>query len=46
MDSEDATFDEVAGSVLAEYAERRGELEAEYERDDLVSTTLFEPMTF
>jgi len=35
-DTEDATFDEVAGSVVAEYAERRDELEEQYERDDLV----------
>lgn len=33
--SEDATFDDVAGSVLAQYAERRDELEEQYERDDL-----------
>ena len=37
MDSEDATFDDVAGSVLAQYAKRRDELEEQYERDDLVS---------
>jgi hypothetical protein len=37
VDSEDATFDDVAGSVLAHYAKRRDELEAQYERDDLVS---------
>ncbi|KAF8489890.1 hypothetical protein F5888DRAFT_1743967 [Russula emetica] len=36
-DCEDATFDDVAGSVLAQYAERRDELEEQYERDDLVS---------
>jgi hypothetical protein len=37
-DSEDATFDGVAGSVLAEYAERRDELEEWHERHDLVSS--------
>lgn len=37
VDSEDATFDDVAGSVLVQYAERRDELEEQYERDDLVS---------
>jgi hypothetical protein len=36
-DSEDATFDDVAGSVLAQYAERRDELEEQCERDDHVS---------
>jgi hypothetical protein len=38
-DCEDANFDDVdvAGSVLAQYAERRDELEEQYERDDLVS---------
>jgi len=36
-DSEDTSFDTVAGSVLAEYAERRDELEERHERDDLVS---------
>ncbi len=38
MNSEDTNFDDVAGSVLAQYAERRNELEEQYERDDLVST--------
>ena len=38
-DSEDTSFDAVAGSVLAEYAERRDELEERHERDDLVSFT-------
>lgn len=33
------SFDVVAGSVLAEYAERRDELEERHERDDLVSFT-------
>lgn len=37
-DSEDTTFDDVAGSVLAEYAERRDELEERHERDNLVSS--------
>jgi hypothetical protein len=37
VDSEDAIFDDVAGSVLAQYAKRRDELEEQYERDDLVS---------
>jgi hypothetical protein len=32
------TFDDVAGSVLTEYAERRDELEERHERDDLVSS--------
>jgi hypothetical protein len=36
-DNEDATFDDVAGSVLAQYAERRDEIEEQCERDDLVS---------
>jgi hypothetical protein len=36
VDSEDATFDEVTGSLLAEYARVRDELEERYERDDLV----------
>ena len=36
-DSEDTSFDVVAGKVLAEYAERRDELEERHERDDLVS---------
>ncbi|KAI0281106.1 Cupredoxin [Russula aff. rugulosa BPL654] len=34
-DSEDATFDDVAGFVLVQCAERRDELEEQYERDDL-----------
>jgi hypothetical protein len=38
VDSEDSTFDDVAGSVLAQYRERRDELEERHERDDLVST--------
>lgn len=38
MDSEDASFDDVAGSVLVQYAERRDELGEQFERDDLVST--------
>ena len=46
MDSEDATFDDVAGSVLAQYAERRDELEERYERDDLVSTLYPSPRPF
>ena len=37
-DSEDMTFDDFAGSVLAEYAGRRDELEERHERDDLVSS--------
>ena len=43
MDCEDATFDDVAGSVLAQYAERRDELEERYERDDFVSTFYLSP---
>jgi hypothetical protein len=39
-DNEDATFDDVAGSVLAQYAERRDEIEEQCERDDLVSMLL------
>lgn len=39
-DSEDATFDDVAGSVIAQYVERRDELEEQCERDDLVSMLL------
>ena len=42
-DSEDATFDDVAGLVLAQYAERRDELEEQFERDDLVSTLYRRP---
>jgi hypothetical protein len=42
-DSEDTTFDDVAGSVLAEYAERRDELEERHERDDLVSSRTHTP---
>jgi hypothetical protein len=39
-DTDDATFDAVAGSVLVEYAGRRDELEERHERDDLVSSCL------
>ena len=42
-DSEDTTFDDVAGSMLAEYAERRDELEERHERDDLVSSRTHTP---